>query len=374
MIHSPVDVKLPYISADVPGIGGALRAIPEHFVVEEVALYEPEGEGQHLYINLTKVELTTKEVQQQLAKLFQIDRNSIGFAGMKDKFASTTQTFSLSLGHISTDEVDQAAKRIQDELPVTVHWAKRHKNKLKTGHLLGNRFRIVITNLSQPLAKAQTNAQAIATQLSQTGLPNYFGPQRFGINGENVARGYDLLVNGRFIRDRWLRRFLVSSYQSYLCNRYLSERVQMGAFQHLLAGDIAKKYETGGIFTVEHLADEQPRYEEYEISFTAPLYGTKMRAAADESGDFEAKILAESGVTDSQWKKAKVDGSRRLGRLLVSDLAIKTSCEEKTIQPQQGKDDEDSLTIEFFLPKGAFATTVLREFMKNDLSNIPETD
>ena len=103
MLTSDIDLRLPYISADLPGIGGVLRATPEHFVVEEVPLYPAAGEGQHLYVNLTKVGLTTKEVQAQLARLFKLDRGEVGFAGMKDKQARTTQTFSLNVGHHAPD-------------------------------------------------------------------------------------------------------------------------------------------------------------------------------------------------------------------------------------------------------------------------------
>ena len=121
----------------------ALRS--EHFIVEEIPLYEPVGEGQHLYVNLTKVGLTTKELQQRLTSLFELGKNDVGFAGMKDKYAQTTQTFSLSLGHIDDATINEAAERIRENIPVIVHWARRHQNKLKPGHLIGNQFRITVT-------------------------------------------------------------------------------------------------------------------------------------------------------------------------------------------------------------------------------------
>lgn len=359
MIKSTTDFELPYITANFAGIGGKIRAEPEHFIVEEIPLYEPGGEGQHLYVNLTKVGLTTKSVQKELAKLFDLQRNDIGFAGMKDKFARTTQTFSLSVGHGQASAADESAKRIADALPVTVNWARLHNNKLKTGHLLGNRFQIRVTSLNDSAEEAQKQATQIVDLLRESGVPNFFGPQRFGHNGANVERGLEIIRSGKRSRnrkDKWLQKFLISSYQSYLCNQYLAQRVESGAFDHLLLGDIAKKYETGGIFDVEDLTAEEPRYQAKEISFTAPIFGPKMRQAHNAAAELEESILAATDVTIDDFAKVKVEGTRRLGRLLLPDIEILPT------------GDEACIDIAFSLPKGAFATTVLREIMKVDLS------
>ena len=365
MIESSIDFKLPYITAALSGIGGKIRSTPEHFVVEEIPLYEPQDDGQHLYVNLTKVGLTTKEVQRDLAKLFKIDRNDVGFAGMKDKFARTTQTFSISIGHGTDTIAEESSARISEALPVTINWARLHKNKLKTGHLIGNRFQITVTDVEMPLDEAVQQAQRVVDELEVTGLPNFFGPQRFGHNGDNVARGLEIIQSGGRSRNRqqkWLQRFLISSYQSYLCNRYLARRIENGAFGHLLQGDVAKKHETGGIFDVEDLPTDEARFQAKEISFTAPIYGPKMKQAQDVSGALEAEILAESEVTLADFAKVKVEGTRRLGRLFLPDIKILAA------------EDDEGICIDFSLPKGAFATTLLREIMKVDLSNQPDID
>lgn len=364
MIESNIDFQLPYITAELLGIGGKIRETPEHFVVEEIPLYEPQDEGQHLYINLTKVGLTTKEVQKELAKLFNIDRRDVGFAGMKDKFARTTQTLSVSVGHGQANTVEESIARIADNLPVTVNWARLHKNKLKTGHLLGNRFQITVTELNTSATEATTQAETVVEQLREQGVPNFFGPQRFGHNGANVERGLEIIRSGKRSRsrnDKWLHRFLISSYQSYLCNQYLAKRIESGAFTHLLLGDIAKKHETGGIFDVEDLATDEPRFQAKEISFTAPIFGPKMRQASEAAGLLEDEILSGSGITLDELAKVKVEGTRRMGRILLPDLKISSAGEE-------------SICIDFSLPKGAFATTVLREIMKVDLSNQPNIE
>jgi len=354
---------LPYLTAHLPGVGGKLRAAPEHFVVEEIGLYEAAGDGQHLYVNLTKVGLTTKEVQARLEKLFGLARGSVGFAGMKDKVATTTQTFSLNVGQQPAAFADEAASRIAGELPVTVNWAQFHRNKLRLGHLLGNRFAITVSDLAVTPEVALHRAEAIAAEIRQRGLPNFFGVQRIGADGGNVRQGLAVLLGDRQRADRWLRRFLISSYQSYLCNCYLVRRLAIGAFDHLLRGDVAKKTATGGMFEVDVVAVEQPRYAAHEINFTAPLYGPQMWAATAEAGELEAAVLAAAPVTMAHFAQAHVEGTRRPGRLLVPDLTLAVR--------------DDALVASFTLTKGAYATVVMRELMKVDddqLSVIDEDD
>ena len=140
MLQFELDLNLPYISSDLPGVGGVLRAAPDDFVVEEVPLYEAQGDGQHLYVNITKVGLTTKEVQIGLERLFGLNKGDVSFAGMKDKRARTTQTFSLSVGQKPPVFAEMAGARIEASLPVTVNWVRFHRNKLKTGTPAGQSF------------------------------------------------------------------------------------------------------------------------------------------------------------------------------------------------------------------------------------------
>ena len=356
-----LDLSLPYLTVSLPGVGGFLRACAEDFIVEEIGLYEAAGEGQHLYVNLTKSGLTTKDVQLQLTKLFGLEREGVGFAGMKDKYAQTTQTFSLSVGHRPAAFVEEACEQIAATLPVTVNWAQFHRNKLRLGHLLGNRFRIRITQPAVSPQEALSRAEAICAEIVKRGLPNYFGAQRMGHNGANVRRGLGFLTGGeRPKTDPWLRRFLLSSYQSHLCNRYLVRRFERGAFDRLLPGDVAKKYATGGMFDVNDLGVEGPRYTAKEISFTAPLFGTKMWMAQAEAGELEASVLAESAVSMDDLARAHVEGTRRMGRLLVPELSVTL--------------DGDSLVVTFMLMKGAFATVVMRELMKIDDDHLSVVD
>jgi tRNA pseudouridine13 synthase len=363
MLQCELDLSLPYISSDLLGVGGVLRATPDDFVVDEVPLYEAQGDGQHLYVNITKVGLTTKEVQISLERLFGLKKGDVSFAGMKDKRARTTQTFSLSVGHKPPVFADTAGAKIEANLPVKVNWVHFHRNKLKLGHLLGNRFVIRIRELAQAPDEALPQAKAIVERLRSTGLPNYFGNQRLGDGGANVRQGWAILHGEREKRDRWLHRFLISAYQSYLCNRYLAERLERGCFDRLLAGDVAKKYATGGMFDVVDVTAEQPRYMAQEISFTAPLYGPRMWMAKEDAAEFENEVLQRAQVTLEDFGRVHVEGTRRMGRLLVPDLTV--------------EGDDEGLVLRFELRKGAFATTVLRELMKVDgaaLASIDEDD
>lgn len=333
------------ITADLPGIGGRLKAEPAHFCVEELPLYEPSGTGDHVYVRFSREGWPTPPLLQKLARLFSLRDVDIGCAGLKDKAARAVQTVSLMLPKADPAEV---GRRIAEALPVTVEAVSRHVNKLKRGHLRGNRFRIVVT---KPLPGAAERAAAVARALADRGCPNFYGHQRFGMRGDNAERGREALRGGG-PRGRWERRFVLSALQSALFNRWLEERISRGWFARLLAGDVAKKSDTGGLFTVEDPAVEQPRFDRGEIGFTGPIYGHEMLRARGEPGDLELKILAEGGVTDEELKRARLPGSRRPSRLSTTDLAIAPHPE--------------GLEFTFSLPKGAYATTVMREFIKEE--------
>ena len=344
-IHVSRFLSPPLITADLPGIGGAIKAQPAHFVVDEIPLYEPVGTGEHVYVRLTREGWTTRALTRRLAELFGLREVDVGSAGRKDKDARVTQTFSLRLRAV---EADEAARRIQEALPVEVVWARRHTNKLKPGHLLGNRFRIVVVD---PQPGALGRAEAIARALQSRGMPNYYGVQRFGMRGDNAQRGREAL-EGRGPRKRWLRRLVLSAYQSALFNTWLAERIERGWFERLLTGDVAKKTDTGGLFDVVDAEVELPRFQRGEITYTGPIYGARMRWAGGEPGDLERYVMEEADVTDGMLRQARLDGSRRVARLILADL--------------HAESHPDGLLFTLTLPKGAYATTVLREFMKVD--------
>jgi tRNA pseudouridine13 synthase len=340
--------SLPYLTNHLPGTGGNISELCEDFIVEEIPVYEPEGYGEHLFINITRKEMTTREVALQLARLFEVPFTSIGYAGLKDKFSISTQTFSVHLKKTDPRTPGEIWDLICLRLPMKVNWLKRHPRKLRIGHLYENRFTINITRIEIGIAEAFLRAQKIANSLKEHGLPNFYGPQR--VDEKNVRRGREILKGIRYIKNRWLKRFLVTSFIDHLCNQYLVERNRRGFFSHLVEGDIAKKYTTGGMFIVEDLEVDQPRYEAKEISFTAPLFGPKMWEAEGPSWKLEQEILRRAEIQIDELNQLNIRGSRRLGRLLP-DVRVEPT--------------NRGIQLQFSLPKGAYATIILREIMKN---------
>jgi len=337
--------NLPFITPDLPGTGGEIKVEPDHFVVEEVPLYDPSGNGDHLFVSITRSGQTTQDVVQTIASALGIPARGIGYAGLKDKHARTTQVFSLP--GVQPDQITDLDQRIDAK----VHWAIPHNKKLRPGHLLGNRFTITVLNPAAP--DAMNRAESIIEAVDQRGLANFFGEQRFGTYGDNAEQGLAILT-GKQKRPgaKWLHKLLASAYQSQLFNQYLTLRIERKLFDRILIGDLVKKTDTGGMFTVEDKPTDQERFDQREITFTGPLFGYKMRQPLADAAALEAEILQSSPVTAQQWRSNRVQGNRRAGRLFLAPIGLSSH--------QQG------FTLGFFLPKGAYATILLREIIKSD--------
>ncbi len=348
--------KLPYVTSEIDGIYGKIKEIPEHFIVKEIPLYNPSGSGNHLYVNFTKKGVTTRDVEKKLGEIFNLGSKKIGSAGMKDKNAITTQTISMefSEAELTQEKIQEIKEKIESIPNVNVNWLKQHQNKLRKGHLLGNKFTITISDLDKKEKKsAVRNCKKIIQKISSCGLPNFYGEQRFGVNSNNHIKGRDMILAG--IRPRiWLERFFVDSYQSYLFNLYLIKRIEKGFFDKLLVGDIAKKHDTGGIFSVEkkNLKQDQKRFDSKQISFTGPIFGKKMSRPSNDSWELEESVIDSQEISLETLESLGIEGTRRVGRIFLKGFSVK-ECEEGII-------------VEFELPKGSFATVVLREIMKND--------
>ena len=337
--------RYPYLTAGLPGTGGRIRARPEDFVVTEVPAYLPSGEGEHLYVFFEKRGLTTRQVFDHLHQQMRIPEKSIGVAGLKDKHAVTRQWLSFPARY--RDRLPQ----IEELEGVRILKAGLHKNKLGVGHLRGNRFDIVIRDV---LPNASSTAQSVLGELSRLGVPNYFGPQRFGLGGRNPLRGYELVTRGKGRGRPWLKKFLIGSLQSLLFNDWLALRLERGLYDRVVRGDIAKKHATRGEFLVEDPEAENPRAAVLEISATGPLHGRKYFEAQDEAREIEDEVLRRYELARENFRARK--GARR---------PIRFPLEEAGLEEVEG-----GLRLSFFLPKGAYATSLLREVMKRN----PESD
>ncbi len=345
--------EVPCVTAGLPGTGGRIRLCPEDFEVEEIPAYEPCGEGDHLFLWTEKRGRTTREVAQTLARILGIDTRDVGCAGLKDRNALTRQYFSVPaqpavLGRLKDLDClpESAGFRVLSKA--------RHVNKLKTGHLRGNRFRICIRGA---LPDAVERASAILAELARSGLPNAFGAQRFGRDGMNAVRGRSLVQKPetvRAVRDRFLRRICVSAYQSLLFNRLLARRMADGLFGQALPGDLMKKLDTGGLFICEDAPEDSRRMETFAVAPTGPLFGHRMMRPAGEALAREDAILAEEDISLESFRHLKGDaeGGRRPLRIPVAASV--------SPGPEAG-----ALCLDFSLPKGSFATVLLREVMKD---------
>lgn len=335
--------ELPYAAKGLPGIGGTIKKTPDHFVVEEVLPYAACGEGEHVYVTFRRSGWNTADVARSMQHCLDLAPSDVGWGGRKDKTAVVVQTLSFRCGlKARLTDVQQAL----GDLPFEILAINRHRNKIKTGHVAANRFTIIV---SEPDADALAKALAIAEQLKQTGVPNFYGPQRFGRNMQNIPRGFALLAKGKKARKD---TFMVSVVQSALFNIWLRERMDAGDFHNLLDGDIVKKTDTGGMFSVEDLAAESVRFHDSAIVYTGPIFGFKMKAATQTAGRRETALLDDFGLTAEDFRPLRAPGSRREAILNLADLNITEATE--------------GVQFSFALPAGAYATTVLREFTRQD--------
>ncbi len=343
---TPVPIQDPFLTSHFPGIGGQIRTVPEDFQVEEQPLYLPCGEGEHLYITITKRGLSTPDLVRRLSSSLGIKAQAIGVAGLKDARAVTTQM--LSLQGISQEKVEQL--KVDDTL-LSLNILGRHRNRLRTGHHSGNRFRLVIRHVA---SHAPDTVPAVLHQLHTRGIPNYFGPQRQGKAGDNYKTGAALLHDARRREkmNRNQRIWYLNSYQSFLFNRILARRIDQ--IDKVLVGDWAMKSDNGACFQVDDVGKEQPRADRFEISPTGILFGSRVSWADGEPGTIEEAVIAEAGATKEALiaaaKACGFRGERRALRVPLVDLEWSL--------------DGDVLTVSFTLPPGAYATSVLRELMK----------
>ena len=341
--------NLPYLTKELPGIGGTIKQRPEDFRVDEIPLYDPCGEGTHTYIRIEKRDITTHQAVKFIARHLDRRPQEIGFAGIKDARAVTTQT--LSVEHIDKHQLDHFH---HDNIRI-LHTAF-HTNKIKTGHLAGNKFRIRLRETDpEPIEPAMK----ILEVLENRGVPNFFGPQRFGTRGDTAQLGQAILAgkadNSIHHLDKKMKRLYISAYQSWIFNEILARRID--SIDRILPGDIAKKSDTGGIFHVQDPVAEQLRADRFEISPTGLLPGYRTDIATAAAGEIEQSVLDAHNLDPASIRKAgslKIPGTRRSLRFRP-DQAIVTP----------GRDVHgEYMEVEFSAPAGSYATVLVREITK----------
>ncbi len=379
---------------DLPTLTGTLKSTPEDFVVEEVPAYEPSGDGEHLFLWIEKRDLSGEQLLKILGRLLEISPHDIGCAGIKDRFAVTRQWISVPA------KCEPRLSSVSDDA-FRILKAERHGNKLKTGHLRGNRFSILVRSLSSPSplegeggrrpdegevtdsvcmlhtshvddipltpdpspvrgegSESLERAEQFVTRLRAKGFPNYYGEQRFGRDGETSTLGFDLIAGRKtpkdipYSRRKFLLRLSLSAAQSDLFNRVLTARLQDGLLDTVLAGDVMEVAASGGKFIVEDPAAEQPRCDAYETVVTGPMFGPKMKQPAGVPAEREAKVLTDAGLSLDQFRGFGdlLSGTRRPLVIRPGEISVRA--------------EPDGLRFEFTLPSGVYATTLLAEILQ----------
>jgi tRNA pseudouridine13 synthase len=332
-----------FLTAGLPGTGGRIKVEPAEFEVEEIPAYEPSGTGDHLFLWIEKTELGAEFFVRQVARRLGIPNGEVGTAGLKDRRAVTRQWVSVpascepALGQLDGDGI-----RVLN--------VSRHTNKLRPGHLRGNLFRILIRDAND------TDVELILDRIRTDGLPNFYGPQRFGRDGETATLGMSLLRGeATKVRNPFLRKLALSAAQSLMFNDYLARRMNDGLLRTVLAGDVMAKWPVGGMFTAEDVATEQARFDRRELVTAGPMFGRKTFPAKGPAADREAAVLESAGLSRSSFEGfgKLVMGTRRHNLVYVDDLSANR--------------EPAGLRLTFTLPAGSYATVLLREVMKTDV-------
>ncbi|MDD2366275.1 MAG: tRNA pseudouridine(13) synthase TruD [Desulfuromonadaceae bacterium] len=394
----------PYLTSEVDGVGGVLKSYPEDFIVEEIPSYTPSGSGEHCYLAIEKRGITTLEAIRRVAAGLKIQERNVGYAGMKDAAGITRQTIS-----VQGVKPEKALSLKLDS--VSILSAELHSNKLKLGHLKGNRFNIAIRGVSE---SAVQSVPKVLETLEKRGVPNFFGYQRYGLRGDSHLLGMamlqrnwqlatDLLIGeeAEITDEEWaaaillyrkgdlagalhqfppycrserdvlkrliakpeeyekafssihprLKKLYLSATQSFLFDKAVAMRIQN--LDVLLDGDLAVKHINGSCFMVGSAETEQGRADDFEISASGPMFGCKMKCPEGDVWGVESEILRSSGLELSMFDMPgglRMEGERRVLRVPVTELTYDL--------------EDDRLNLRFVLPRGSYATSLVREITK----------
>ncbi|MEZ3500560.1 tRNA pseudouridine(13) synthase TruD [Pantoea sp. KPR_PJ] len=329
-----------------PTARGTIKANPEDFVVTEDLGYGADGEGEHLLVRIRKTGANTRFVAEALAKFLGVHQRDVSYAGMKDRHAVTEQTLCFRIpGNAMPDLTGFALEGVE------ILEAVRHKRKLRIGALAGNAFRLVLRQIS--------DREAVELRLGlirEHGVPNYFGTQRFGRGGNNLAMAQQWARGEISLRDRNKRSLILSAARSALFNQVTSTRLlQQGTLTQVMAGDALQLTGRGSWFVApaEELNALQVRVDNHELRITAPLPGRGEPGPHDEALAFEQQSLAGAAELVTLLERERVDAARRAMLVVPRDLRWNWW-------------DEVTLEMQFWLPAGSFATSVIRELLQQE--------
>ncbi|QAV22447.1 tRNA pseudouridine(13) synthase TruD [Proteus hauseri] len=337
-----------------PEATGVLKSIPEDFIVREDLGFSLDGEGEHVMVKIRKTGCNTTFVAEKLAKFVGIHQRDASYAGLKDRHAVTEQWFCLRMPGKEMPDFSQLMLEGCEVLETT-----RQQRKLRIGTLKGNHFNLVLRQVSD---KAFVNARL--EQIKAKGVPNYFGVQRFGRNGENLRQAQRWALNEIRVKERGKRSFYLSAARSAMFNHIVSKRLERDLYSKVVLGDAMQLHGRKSWFVAQEdeLAQCQTRYEQHDLHITAPMPGDGDLGTQHQALSFETENLAGYETLWTLARQARVDNTRRAINVLPENISWNWL-------------DDTTVSLAFFLPAGSFATSVVRELISlgnEDAENIGE--
>jgi tRNA pseudouridine13 synthase len=326
-------------------VSACFKQSPEDFVVVEELPFELSGDGEHAWLLLRKRDCNTDWLASRLADYADVKKRAVGYAGLKDRFAVTTQWFSIHLP--GRHDVDWEGLKLDG---VEVLESTRHQRKLQRGALKQNRFTIKLRELEWGADGDIGQIFARCDEIRQRGVPNYFGEQRFGRDLANLVEAERLFSQPHRRLSRHKRSLYLSAARSWLFNCMLSERVEQGSWNRRLHGDVFMLDSRSACFVDDDSLELEQRLQRGEIHPTAVLWGTGEPMATSACADLETAVLDRYPQFKRGLIAAKVQQQRRALRLPVRDLECHSDLED--------------LVLSFRLQAGSYATMVLRELVK----------
>ena len=327
-------------------LAGVIRRQPSDFQVDEIQIFKPSGQGEHVWLLIKKTSQNTDWVAGKLAKIAQVPRRDVSFAGMKDRHAVTTQWFSVQMP-------GREAPDWQAQLPDGIELLneKRHDRKLKRGTLEGNKFKLLIRDFKGSEGELKTAVKRISEQ----GIPNYFGEQRFGFYQAdknaytNIIKAEQWFKGEIKVKSKQQRSIYLSAARSWIFNHILSERVAAGTWNQAIQGDVYMLNGTKSCFFEDLDNVIVERVQQLQLHPTGALWGRghlRSKATVQENEEKQSETFTTlcEGLENKGLKQ-----ERKALRLVVKDLNY------------QWLEDQNAVSLSFSLPAGAFATSVLAE-------------
>ena len=330
-----------------PSSNAVIRTCPEDFQVTEHLSFEPEGEGDHVFLYIRKTGENTDWVARQLAHFCQVSPREVGYAGKKDRHAVTEQWFSVHLPGRSP-----LTWSLFETETIKVLKAVKHTRKLRLGSLTGNRFQIRLRQVTKPQEVVQRVAEVRA------GVPNYFGEQRFGHHGGNLVKGAALIAGKLKERQRHKKGLYISAVRSFLFNQLVSQRIQQSRFNLPVEGDVLMINGSQSCFVYD--ADDATigeRLTNGDLHLTGSMWGRGRSICTGEAAEWERSQLQDWCELQDGLEKLGLNQERRSVRLMPENLVVE-------------QEAEDQLVLSFDLPAGSFATSVLRELVQTETAVI----